>query len=156
MSYRYTLQRIIDIVEKPRVCFIMLNPSTADETKDDATIRKCKGFADRLGFGLLDVCNLFAYRATDPHDLIDAYRRGVDIIGPDNDYWTAELVRAADVVIYAWGGKRPEPVAHRASTISNRFLGEIPQCLGKTRDGWPRHPLMLRYRTPLVSWMGGL
>ena len=156
MSYRYSLHRCIDLVSKPTVCFIMLNPSTADEVKDDATIRKCKGFADRTGFGHLTVANLFAYRATDPHDLFDAVRRGVNIIGPGNDDAIADLVRAADAVVYAWGGKRPEPVAHRASVISHRFLGRHPLCLGKTRDGWPRHPLMLRYRTPFEAWSGAL
>lgn len=60
--YRYRLTREwgenLDACK--RVCFVMLNPSTADASKDDPTIRKCIGFATRLGFDALEVVNLFA------------------------------------------------------------------------------------------------
>lgn len=42
--YRYTLEIVWDD-GKPLAQFIGLNPSTADEVKDDPTIRKCKQFA---------------------------------------------------------------------------------------------------------------
>ena len=68
MKYRYVLRR--DWGEAPEVMFVMLNPSTADALKDDATVRKCVGFADAAGHGGLIICNLFALRSRDPGALI--------------------------------------------------------------------------------------
>lgn len=62
--YRYRLTR--RFADGPCATFVMLNPSTADETIDDPTIRRCRNFAIREGCGGLVVVNLFAYRATDP------------------------------------------------------------------------------------------
>jgi len=65
-TYRYALYRQLDQANQTTVAFIGLNPSTADETKDDPTIRRCVGFARSWGFGFLLMQNLFAFRATDP------------------------------------------------------------------------------------------
>ena len=46
--YRYTLRRQWD-ASKPYVLFVMLNPSTADATQNDPTIRRCIGFAKSVG-----------------------------------------------------------------------------------------------------------
>ena len=64
-TYRYALSRVW-AADKPYALFIGLNPSTADETLDDPTIRRCIDFAKRWGYGGLVMANLFAYRATDP------------------------------------------------------------------------------------------
>lgn len=73
--YSYRLWRTWD-ESKPLVAFIMLNPSTDDETEDDPTIRRCIGYADDWGFGSLIVGNLFALRATDPQELYQHPRTG--------------------------------------------------------------------------------
>ena len=44
----------------------LYNEATADESRDDPTIRRCIGFARRWGFARLVVLNLFAFRATRP------------------------------------------------------------------------------------------
>lgn len=54
--YRYQLWRIWD-ESKPYMNVIGLNPSTADETKDDPTIRRCLGFAKAWGYGALRVAD---------------------------------------------------------------------------------------------------
>jgi hypothetical protein len=56
--YRYRLWRCWGDGNH-RVAFVGINPSTADEVDDDATIRKCVGFAKRWGFSALDMVNLF-------------------------------------------------------------------------------------------------
>ena len=78
--YRYSLGRTWD-ASKERVLFIMLNPSTADAIKDDATIKKCVGFAQRWGYGGITVGNLFALRSRDPNGLLGPH----DPVGPKNN-----------------------------------------------------------------------
>ena len=46
--HRFELWRTWDDT-KPRMTFVMLNPSTADAVKSDATITRCIGFAMREG-----------------------------------------------------------------------------------------------------------
>jgi hypothetical protein len=151
--YRYTLWRIWDST-KPFVCFIMLNPSTADCDHDDSTIRKCYGFAQRLGYGGLAVINLFALCATDPAML---RRSGFDV-GPGNDAVIKALLMPPCFaeVICAWGRhEHYQPVKHRAIHVVEmvRERGYDPKVLAWSQgdtgawDGHkvPRHPLMLPY-----------
>ena len=49
-KYRYVLCRVCDRT-KPFAMFIGLNPSNADETKDDPTIKRCLNFAKSWGYG---------------------------------------------------------------------------------------------------------
>jgi hypothetical protein len=50
-------------------CFICLNPSTADEKKNDHSVTKMIGFATRLGCTGLLVANLFDTCTTFPKEL---------------------------------------------------------------------------------------
>src|SRR4051812_49823510 len=86
-AYRYVLTRQVGGGVR-RATFIMLNPSTADASNDDPTIRRCIGFAQRWGCGQLAVLNLFAYRATDPADL----KRASEPVGPENREWFDKLL----------------------------------------------------------------
>src|SRR5262245_13227298 len=97
--YRYALTRTWGDPKKV-VCWVMLNPSTADADQDDPTIRRCLGFSRAWGAGGLVVVNLFALRATDP----DQLRIAADPVGPDND---SHLSTAAfgRLVVAAWGAR---------------------------------------------------
>lgn len=101
--YRYQLGRTWS--DGPIARFIMLNPSTADATEDDPTIRRCISFAKREGAGAISVVNLFAFRATKPADMMKA----TDPIGPENNdhlrEWVGHEFGFAKLVIAAWGGK---------------------------------------------------
>ena len=152
-KYRYRLWRRWDF-NLSRACWIMLNPSTADASRDDATIRKCIGFTKRLGYGGIEVVNLFAWRATKPADM----KRAADPIGPPND---AAIKNAAGsvnfgggVVICAWGthaGKSGRDL--RVLDILEE-IGVDPWVLGKlNKGGTPPHPLMLPYDTQLQEWV---
>ncbi|BDA75123.1 hypothetical protein CAL7716_092890 [Calothrix sp. PCC 7716] len=96
-DYRYLLSRKWD-ASKPKITFVMLNPSTADANQDDPTLRKCINFAQSLGYGSLKVVNLFAYRATKPCEL----RKVADPVGPKNNYYIQLATRRASLVIVAW------------------------------------------------------
>lgn len=119
---------------------IALNPSTADETKDDPTIRRCIDFAKRLGFGGFCMTNLFAYRSTYPRDLLKV----ADPIGPDNNENLWRIAMEAGMTICAWGKSVPI-IRQRADFVSTLLsAGGIELCcLRKNNDGSPEHPLYI-------------
>lgn len=133
--------------------FIMLNPSTADAFKDDNTIRRCRGFALREGYGALGVWNLWAYRTKDPQVLWQARRDGIDIVGPENDYRLTRILALAPYlpVVAAWGPNVVKDMP-RVEWLRGLPGGDHLWHLGLSKDGHPRHPLMLRKDAPLTRW----
>ncbi len=109
-KYRYLLHRDIQPLasERKAMVFVMLNPSTADATEDDPTIRRCIGFAKREDATDLYVLNLYAYRATDPEEL----KQAPDPVGPENDRWLMQFLDAHDQVVCAVGGERKPRQSH--------------------------------------------
>jgi len=154
-KYRYLLSRQVGPSFKVAT-FVMLNPSTADAAQDDATIRKCMGFARRWGCGLLQVVNLFAIRSTDPAGI----RGAVDPVGPENAVYLRRAVkllllpRSQGTIVCAWGthgGFKDQDL------VVLKLLDRckiIPLALGVTRDGHPRHPLYVPYAAPLLPFVG--
>lgn len=139
---------------------IMLNPSTADGLKDDATIRKVTKYARRWGYHYFVVVNLFAYRATKPKDLWKPKIVGVerphvmDAVGRGNDanirYYLER--RYTKTVMVAWGangfwGDRADTVLR---IIAN--TGHVPMCLGHTKAGEPVHPLYQKDSQDLIQY----
>lgn len=139
-KYRYSLSREWD-QWKPWVNFIMLNPSTADESKNDPTVERCQRRAVEMGFGHMEVTNIFALRSTDPAGLLKVD----DPVGPKNDLWIRLIAKASDLVICAWGtdGKLYERGAHVLQLLRN--LDIEPHCLKLSKDGHPCHPLYQPY-----------
>jgi len=135
LRYRYRLWREWDS-DRPRLCFVLLNPSTADAAANDPTIRRCIGYGRQWGYGAIDVVNLFAFRATQPADL----RRADDPIGPANDDHIREVIEGAGRVIAAWGNAG---VWRGRSAIVAALLPVNAVCFGMTGAGQPRHPLYL-------------
>ena len=142
--YRYSLTRGwgADLANQPRLLYVMLNPSTADAGQDDPTIRKCIGFAQRLGFLALEVVNLYAFRATDPK----ALKAAGYPVGPDNDlHIRSALARCHRTVVCAWG-VNARGLARPAEVLQLiRSVGYEPHALDLCADGTPSHPLMLPY-----------
>jgi hypothetical protein len=140
--YRYRLTR--RWADRPTCGFIMLNPSTADASQDDPTIRRCIGFAKREHCGALIVVNLFAFRATKPAALLDA----ADPVGPNADHELLDAIAEVDgPLIAAWGSWAY--INPRAADIT-AMIGRHCVCLGKTIDGHPRHPLYVKGDAPLI------
>lgn len=136
-TYRYRLWR--QWGRGDTVAFIMLNPSTADHTADDPTVRRCIHYAKSWGYGRLEVINLFACRATEPKIL----RAAADPIGPKNDSIIIDVATAAHFIIAAWGNHGV--YQHRDIEVLNllrRYAVEV-HCLQISKRGCPQHPLYL-------------
>ena len=136
--YRYTLTRVWDM-DGPRMCWLLLNPSTADEKQDDPTIRRCIAFAKAWGYGGWDLVNLFAYRSTNP----DVLPRVPDPFGPLNLEHIAATTRVAPLVVCGWGRKAPFDHDQRVLAMLRQY-GRTLHCLGLNGDQSPKHPLYLR------------
>ena len=150
-TYRYRLER--ETAGPGKTAVIMVNPSTADATEDDATIRKLKGFGERYQWGTIIVGNLFAYRATDVRELASA----TDPVGSDNGYRLAEIFLDADQCVFAWGatGKLPKRLRGQWQEVDRiaRAMHLSPMSIGApAKDGHPCHPLMLPYAAQLQPW----
>ncbi len=139
-TWRYVLWRIWDPTKDP-VNFYGLNPSTADETTDDATIRRCVGFAKLWGYGGIYMLNLFAFRATQPADM----KAAADPVGPDNDRLLRAYHNTSARSVACWG---THGTFQNRDKVVTELLGDL-YCLGTTKDGHPKHPLRLRADTPL-------
>lgn len=115
--------------------FIGLNPSTADEKNDDPTIRRCIGFAQNWGFDALCMTNLFAFRATNPGDMLSQ----ADPIGEDNNKTLCDLAKDASLIVAAWGTNGS--YLGRDAYVKGMIPGL--HCLQLTKEGHPGHPLYL-------------
>lgn len=138
--YRYDLQRSWGDVPTRAVAFIGLNPSKADSQVDDATARVMVGYAKRWGYDRLIVRNLFAYRATDPTELLQVS----DPVGPEGDEWLARSWADARLVVACWGvggllAGRELAVRHMIEKQDIQLYA-----LGLTKSGHPVHPLRQR------------
>ncbi len=146
-TWRYVLRRRWS--SEPAIAFVLLNPSTADETEDDPTIRRCIGYARAWGYGALTLGNLFAFRATKPKNM----RAAPDPVGPANDDALLALTLESDGrVICGWGAHG----AHQGRSAEvYRLLRQwavVPQALAVTAAGEPGHPLYLRGDLKPAPW----
>ena len=147
-TYRYTLWRCWS-PDGPQITFIMLNPSTADEAKNDPTIRRCIDFAKSWGYGVLEVVNLFAYRAAHPI----ALRTIENPIGAENDRYILQAVERCATLVLAWGTHGT--LLDRDREVIKLITGRTAQtlyCLGVTKDGHPRHLLYVKKQMRLLEY----
>ncbi len=158
-SYRYLLTRNITATSNRVLLVCMLNPSTADEEKNDPTISRVCRLAENGGYGRLLVLNLLGVRATNPMDIWSHENPQ----GIDNwktwEYVLKDLVPERDNVCVAWG---------RAPVARNQLCQFIPALVEasfylkvwtqplmtwvKNADGSPRHPLYIKVHTKLQPY----
>ena len=145
--YRYALTRTW-AAAGPRALFVMLNPSTATERQNDPTVERCERRARALGFGAFRVCNIFAWRDTDPR----ALRAARDPVGPGNDAAIAEGAAWADTVVCAWGTHGAH--LNRGPQVETllRAAGHNLTHLGLSKAGHPKHPLFISYSQQPEPW----
>jgi hypothetical protein len=140
LRYRYALERTWD-TRLWKVCWLMLNPSTADAFVLDPTIRRCIGFARAWGYGGISVVNLFAFRATDPADMRSEPNPVAEGGNESNDsYILSETWGRKLIAAWGCGGTH----LGRDRQVMELLGGRKVECLGVTKDGCPRHPLYVK------------
>ena len=144
-QYRYRLDR--EWLGDGRAVWVMLNPSTADATLNDPTIRRCIGFTKAWGLGALTVVNVFGLRATDPKALV----RHPNPVGPANDLYIEAAIAEADIVIAAWGQSWPREHRARVAWVGAMLNGRAHH-LGLTKSGQPMHPLYRPADCDVLPW----
>lgn len=145
---RYQLWRNWGCVTSPnKMIFIGLNPSTADESENDPTIRRCIEFAKREHCDGMVMLNMFSYRSTDPNELLKIK----DLAYNDTlNYLFLYRFMKNHSCVACWG-------SHKIIKIVKRFPEGLPlRCFGTNKDGNPKHPLYLRADTKLVPYYFGL
>lgn len=150
-KYRYRLDRMVSD-SGPVYAFFGVNPSTADASVDDATVRKWRGFVQRWGGSRFIVGNVFAYRATNVRKLASVG----DPFGNANGDHITDIINEADILVPCWGktGKVPPSLQFAFDVLMDALVssGKPVKHFGVTAAGDPKHPLMLGYSTPLMVW----
>jgi hypothetical protein len=135
-KYRYQLWHIWD-ESKPKVLFIMLNPSLAESEKNNPTVKRCINFAKSWGYGGLYVGNLYAYRTAYPKEL----KKAGYLKGEENIRHLREMGKESELIICAWG---VFGVTKSNNTEWVFSLFEKLHYLALSKDEIPRHPLYLK------------
>ena len=148
-KYRYVLRRRVGFGDRS-VLVVMLNPSIADEERDDATVKRVIGFAVAYGFSWLTVCNAFGFCSTEPENLY----RVDDPVGPDNDSTIVREATRAERVIVGWGNEGVFQDRDKAVMKLLRDAGKPAYCWKITNTGQPSHPLYLPKTTELMIYTG--
>ncbi|WML44267.1 DUF1643 domain-containing protein [Neobacillus sp. PS3-40] len=145
-EYRYSLKRIWDRDNPRKAVFIMLNPSTADETIDDPTTIRCISFAKRWNCGALEIVNVFAYKVSNYKQLKSLSK--IEATGIDNGVYIEEALNNSIMKVVAWG---EHVTMHHKNyqELSEQLKGHKLVCLGTTREGHPRNPLSVKSTTNL-------
>jgi hypothetical protein len=137
----------------PRGMFVGINPSLGTIERPDATMLTMRGFAAQWGWGSFVIGNLCARRARDPRDLLRSVNVDAYAVGADTDEYLTLQAEIADVIVCCWGAI-PRELLERAARV--RLLlektGRPLKCLGRTKEGHPKHPLYLPRRTPMEDY----
>lgn len=133
-NYRYQLWRIWDET-KPKVAFIGLNPSTANEETNDPTIRRVISFANKWGYGGVIMYNLFAIVSSSPEVLLKCG----DPMG-NNQWYLDDIKTHCERIIFAWGSFKE--AKQRAKEVAEQYPDSY--CLKHTKNGEPWHPLYVK------------
>lgn len=142
-QYRYRLWRIWD-ESKPLIAFMGINPSTANESKNDRTIERVIAISRHNGYGGFYMINLFGLVSTDP-DLLLTHP---DPVG-DNDQHIDLVQNTVSGIVCAWGAFKQ--AKQRAAEVYPRIYNPLTLCVLK--DGSPKHPLYCKKTSELSKFI---
>lgn len=153
-TWRYRLWRVWD-ESLPLACFVLMNPSKADEINDDPTVLRCQRRVARwkhIKIGGVLVVNVFAWRETDSTKLPGLIAAGTDIVGPDNDAAIVAAASESAIVVCGWGN--PGNLNGRGQSVEQllRGAGIDLHYLQLNNDGTPGHPIYLGYDLMPQIW----
>lgn len=153
-TWRYRLWRVWDS-SLPLACFVLMNPSKADEVNDDPTVLRCQRRVAKwsnIKIGGVLVVNVFAWRETDSTKLPGLIAAGTDIVGPDNDAAIVAAAQEAAIVVCGWGN--PGNLIGRGAAVekSLRDAGITLHHLQLNFNGTPSHPLYIGYDAAPQIW----
>ena len=145
-KYRYALWRIWDRT-KPLAMFVGLNPSTANETESDPTIKSVGRICKHNGYGGFYMMNCFAFVSTNPAELQLETDNNV------NDYWLKKIAAECKTIVFAWGNFEVVKTTGRWWEMKE-MLGDEAMALSVNKNGSPKHPLYCKSETKFVKWNG--
>lgn len=154
-KYRYYLTITWDW-RRPKINFLMLNPSTADEYVNDPTVERCERRARMWGYGGVIITNIFALRSTDPKELyiqMLGYRDTNRIVGKGNDLFIKKAAEVCEGTICGWGSHGQ--LCGRGIQVKEMLMQDsYPLFYLKlsTNTGQPYHPLYLSYNLTPQEW----
>lgn len=151
--HRFLLWRIWSPAPGALLGFVMLNPSTADETRNDPTTKRNMARARHLGYAGIVQANLYSFRSASPSKLKASGYPGGPASGGQNMYYVGQMFAACKDVVLAWGAHaRPEDAAAFVRIVRQAPEPRRLLHLGLIKNGAPRHPLHTAYAAPLQEW----
>jgi hypothetical protein len=135
----------------PLVMFIGLNPSTANETEPDPTIKSVTRLSKNLGYGGFYMMNCFPFVSTDP-DALHGYDKEVFSQHQFflNNQKLKEVSALCKDIVFAWGNFDVVKELSRDEELSQMFPDAKALILNK--NGSPRHPLYVSANTKLIPF----
>lgn len=146
-KYRYALWRIWD-ESKPLVMFIGLNPSTANETETDPTIKRVCAIAKFNGYGGVYMMNCFPFVSTDPKQMLLCHPESEE--WKINEFWLWDVSKICKDIVFAWGNFDVVKEMGRDKDLSNLFPHAKALIINK--NGSPKHALYCKKETILINY----
>jgi hypothetical protein len=143
-QFRWTLQRVWGA--GANIVWVGLNPSTADDLRDDPTMLREISFSQAWGFGSLTKVNIFPFRSASPRDLCRWLGERDD---PEVSHAVARnhsvvknVLRGSTIRIAAWGNnvQHADLKSFLANIMINKNKWEW-HALGTNANGSPKHTL---------------
>ena len=137
-KYRYLFSYVWD-KSRPLCLFILLNPTPLGEN-GNATVRRCINRAEALGYGGVEVANLYGLLCQTPKELFELEARDMNISGPGNMRHLKAAMERAGMIIAAWGNHGATGMDRKGIALAKR-IGKPLHHLGLTDGGNPKHVL---------------
>lgn len=149
--HRFLLWRIWSPPPGKLLGFVMLNPSSADETRDDPTTVRNMARARALGYAGVVQANLYSFRTPSPAKLkAEGYPGGPRGVNHEALWKIAAFCQ--DVVLACGAHARLEDLQWAKLVLAGAAQPPRLLHLGLLKNGAPRHPLHTAYAVPLQEW----
>lgn len=150
--YRPLLSRELKKGGEGAIMFIGMNPSTAGANWNDPTVDIEQRMAFKLGYAMYLKTNVMDICVTDSTKLIEMQKEGVLLCSKENFDLIKVSAKYCKAIVLTYG-KLHSSYQHYADAIVEELRkSHTLMCLGKNKDGSPKHPLYLPKNTPLIPF----